>query len=104
MIAPAARSRATSGASRLVTLFASARLPAVVGKRAGRFDIVLDQDRLAGKRAVRTPTQSIRRACSIAVGIEREDRAQLWIDALHALDRCAVAAWAGPGGCCATAV
>ena len=29
--APAARSRATSGASRPVTLFASARLPAVVG-------------------------------------------------------------------------
>ena len=31
MIAPEARSRATNGASRLVTLFASARLPAVVG-------------------------------------------------------------------------
>src|SRR6185312_1615091 len=31
MIAPAARNRATSGASRLVTLLASARLPAVVG-------------------------------------------------------------------------
>src|SRR4051812_39170028 len=31
MIAPAARSRATSGASRLVTLLASARLPAGVG-------------------------------------------------------------------------
>src|SRR6185437_16189794 len=31
MIAPAARSRATSGASRLVTLAVSARLPAVVG-------------------------------------------------------------------------
>src|SRR5438067_12814250 len=29
--APAARSRATKGASRLVTLFANARLPAVVG-------------------------------------------------------------------------
>src|SRR5436305_15350466 len=32
IIAPAARSRATKGASRLVTLFASARLPAVVGR------------------------------------------------------------------------
>src|SRR5262245_27541963 len=32
MIPPAARSRATNGASRLVTLFAKARLPAVVGR------------------------------------------------------------------------
>ena len=51
MTAPAARSRATSGASRLVTLFASARLPAVVGSGPGAFDIVLDQHRLAGERA-----------------------------------------------------
>src|SRR5690348_2725516 len=39
MIAPAARSRATSGASRLVTLLASARLPAVVG--SGPADSIL---------------------------------------------------------------
>ena len=51
MTAPAERSRATSGASRLVTLSASARLPAVVGSGAGALDIVLDQHRLPGERA-----------------------------------------------------
>ena len=59
IIAPAERSRATNGASRPVTLFASAR-PA--GRQWARgLDIVLDQNRLAGDRAD-DPARAIERA------------------------------------------
>ena len=84
--APAARSRATSGASRLVTLFASARLPAVVGSGPGAFDIVLDQHRLAGERAAQVaridPPRLVDRG-----RIDGDDRMELGIDPRDPLER-----------------
>src|SRR5947209_18855891 len=67
MIAPAARSRATSGASRLVTLFASARLPAVVGSdpAVSILSLISTGWPASGPRRLLAST---RRAWSIAVG------------------------------------
>ncbi len=67
MTAPAARRRATSGASRFVTLFASARLPAVVGKgpAASILSLISTGCPASGPRS---PLESIRRAWSMAVG------------------------------------
>src|SRR5438132_7582687 len=65
--APAARSRATRGASRLVTLFASARLPAVVGSGPANsiLSLISTGWPASGPRRL---LESTRRAWSIAVG------------------------------------
>ena len=65
--APAARNRATSGASRLVTLFASARLPAVVGSGPAASMLSLISTGCLASWPPNMPA-SIRRAWSIAVG------------------------------------
>ena len=69
MTAPAARSRATSGASRLVTLFGKREAAGGRRQRPGAFDIVLDQHRLAGER----PAQAAR-VDRAAPGRSRSDR------------------------------
>src|SRR5205085_9984583 len=65
--APAARSRAISGASRLVTLLASARLPAVVGSgpAASILSLISTGWPASGPRE---PEESMRFACAGAVG------------------------------------
>ena len=68
---PGRRSRATSGASRSVTLSFSARLPAVVGSGPRHLDIVLDQDRLAGQRPGRAAAM---RSASRLIHRRRVDR------------------------------
>src|SRR4051812_27053691 len=67
MTAPAARSRATRGASRLVTFWARARLPAVVGSgpRLSILSLISTGIPNSGPRA---PARSSAFACSIAVG------------------------------------
>src|SRR5215210_6135191 len=65
--APAERSRATKGASRLVTLAASARLPAVVGSVHATSILSLIRIGTPASGPLR-PNDSTRRACSTAVG------------------------------------
>src|SRR3954452_4268078 len=67
MMAPASRRRATNGASRLVTLFASARLPAVVGSGPALSILSLISTGWPAS-GPRIPLASPRRAWSIAVG------------------------------------
>src|SRR6185369_3215658 len=67
MTAPASRSLATSGASRLVTLLANARLPAVVGSGPALSILSLISTGWPASGPRRLPA-STRRAWSIAVG------------------------------------
>src|SRR4051795_710256 len=66
--APAERSRATSGASRLVTLLASARLPAVVGSGPATSILSLISTGWPAITPSGRPLVSNARAWSIAVG------------------------------------
>ena len=96
MTAPAARSRATSGASRLVTLLASARLPAVVGSGPAVSILSLISIGWPASGPPPLPDASTRRACSIAVGssamTEPSCGSIRWARAIA----CAVAVSAGP--------
>ena len=95
--APAARSRATRGASRPVTLSASARLPAVVGSGPDGLDIVLDQDRHAEQRPARA-ADAVERPRLVERGrIDRDHRVEPRIELLDLGERGLGALFGGHG-------
>ncbi len=101
--APALRKRATSGASRLVTLLASARLPAVVGNEPALsiLSLISTGWPASGPRSLPASTA---RACSIAVGSIASTEC---ICGSTAAMRCSAACTltsAGPATCAAAAV
>ena len=97
--APAARSRATSGASRLVTLLASARLPAVVGSGPALSILSLISTGWPASGPRRLPASTAPRLGHRG-RIERDDRADLRVDPRQsARARPDVAPAAGGSGC-----